>query len=833
MKQEEEPITGLPENAFRELKPGEVYNPLMSPDKKYSEVNAWSVTWGILMAILFSAAAAYLGLKVGQVFEAAIPIAIIAVGVSGAAKRKNALGENVIIQSIGASSGVIVAGAIFTLPALYILQETYPKEITVTFAQVFISSLLGGVLGILFLIPFRKYFVSDMHGKYPFPEATATTQVLVSGEKGGSQAKPLLMAGIIGGLYDFIVATLNAWSVTWGILMAILFSAAAAYLGLKVGQVFEAAIPIAIIAVGVSGAAKRKNALGENVIIQSIGASSGVIVAGAIFTLPALYILQETYPKEITVTFAQVFISSLLGGVLGILFLIPFRKYFVSDMHGKYPFPEATATTQVLVSGEKGGSQAKPLLMAGIIGGLYDFIVATFGWWNENFTTRVCGFGEMLAEKAKLVFKVNTGAAVLGLGYIVGLKYASIICAGSLAVWWIIIPGMSMIWGDSVLNQWNPEITATIGAMAPEEIFKYYAKSIGIGGIAMAGIIGIIKSWGIIKSAVGLAAKEMGGKSNVEASVKRTQRDISMKIIAIGSIITLLLVVLFFYFDVMQGNLTHTIVAILLVAGIAFLFTTVAANAIAIVGTNPVSGMTLMTLILASVVMVAVGLKGPEGMVAALVMGGVVCTALSMAGGFITDLKIGYWLGSTPAKQETWKFLGTIVSAATVGGVMIILNKTYGFTSGQLAAPQANAMAAVIEPLMNGVGAPWLLYGIGAVLAVILNFCKIPALAFALGMFIPLELNVPLVVGGAINWYVTSRSKDAALNAERGEKGTLLASGFIAGGALMGVASAAMRFGGINLVNDAWLQNTWSEVLALGAYAILIFYLIKASMKTK
>ena len=302
----------------------------------------------------------------------------------------------------------------------------------------------------------------------------------------------------------------NAWSVTWGILMAILFSAAAAYLGLKVGQVFEAAIPIAIIAVGVSGAAKRKNALGENVIIQSIGASSGVIVAGAIFTLPALYILQETYPKEITVTFAQVFISSLLGGVLGILFLIPFRKYFVSDMHGKYPFPEATATTQVLVSGEKGGSQAKPLLMAGIIGGLYDFIVATFGWWNENFTTRVCGFGEMLAEKAKLVFKVNTGAAVLGLGYIVGLKYASIICAGSLAVWWIIIPGMSMIWGDSVLNQWNPEITATIGAMAPEEIFKYYAKSIGIGGIAMAGIIGIIKSWGIIKSAVGLAAKEMG-----------------------------------------------------------------------------------------------------------------------------------------------------------------------------------------------------------------------------------------------------------------------------------------------------------------------------------
>ena len=622
------------------------------------------------------------------------------------------------------------------------------------------------------------------------------------------------------------------WSVFWGLVMAVLFSAAAAFLGLKVGQVFEAAIPIAIIAVGLSSGFKRKNALGENVIIQSIGANSGVIVAGAIFTLPALYILQDKYP-EITINFFEVFMSSLLGGILGILLLIPFRKYFVSTMHGKYPFPEATATTQVLVSGEKGGNQAKPLIYAGLVGGLYDFIVATFGWWNENFTTRVCGFGEMLAEKAKLVFKVNTGAAVLGLGYIVGLKYASIICAGSLAVWWIIIPGMSLIWGDSVLNQWNPEITATVGAMSPEEIFKYYAKSIGIGGIAMAGIIGIIKSWGIIKSAVGLAAKEMGGKADAETNVKRTQRDLSMKIIAIGSIVTLILVTLFFYFDVMQGNLMHTVVAILLVAGISFLFTTVAANAIAIVGTNPVSGMTLMTLILASVVMVAVGLKGPGGMVAALVMGGVVCTALSMAGGFITDLKIGYWLGSTPVKQETWKFLGTIVSAATVGGVMIILNKTYGFTSGQLAAPQANAMAAVIEPLMNGVGAPWLLYGIGAVLAIVLNACKIPALAFALGMFIPLELNVPLVVGGAVNWYVTSRSKDAALNAERGEKGTLLASGFIAGGALMGVVSAAMRFGGVNMVNDAWLSNTWSEVLALGAYAILIFYLVKASMKTK
>ena len=623
----------------------------------------------------------------------------------------------------------------------------------------------------------------------------------------------------------------NLWSVSWGIAMAVLFSAAAAYLGLKVGQVFEAAIPIAIIAVGVSSAAKRKGALGENVIIQSIGACSGVIVAGAIFTLPALYILQDKYP-EMTVDFMQMFISSLLGGILGILFLIPFRKYFVSDKHGEYPFPEATASTQVLVSGEKGGSQAKPLLIAGLVGGLYDFIVATFGWWNENFTTRVCGWGELMADKAKVVLKINTGAAVLGLGYIIGLKYAAIICAGSLAVWLLIVPGMNLLFGDQLLNAWNPSITQTISEMAPETIFKEYAKSIGIGGIAMAGVIGIFRSWGIIKSAVGLAAKEMGGKKET-VQVKRTQKDLSMKVIAFGSIFTLLLTFVFFLTDVMHGNWIHSIVAILLVAGISFLFTTVAANAIAIVGTNPVSGMTLMTLILASVVMVAVGLKGATGMVAALVMGGVVCTALSMAGGFITDLKIGYWLGTTPAKQQTWKFLGTLVSAATVGGVIMILNKTYGFTSGALAAPQANAMAAVIDPLMNGVGAPWLLYGIGAVLALVLTYFNIPALAFALGMFIPLELNLPLLVGGAINWYVTTRSKDEKLNNERGEKGTLLASGFIAGGALMGVVSAAMRFGGINLVNEEWLANPMSELVSLAVYALLIVYLIKASMNVQ
>ena len=619
----------------------------------------------------------------------------------------------------------------------------------------------------------------------------------------------------------------TAYSVSMGIVMAVLFSAACAYLGLKVGQVFEAAIPIAIIAVGISGACNRKGALGENVIIQSIGACSGVIVAGAIFTLPALYILQSKHP-DITVNFLQIFIASLLGGILGILFLIPFRKYFVKDMHGKYPFPEATASTQVLVSGEKGGG-AKPLLFAGIIGGLYDFVVATFGLWNENFTSRALYYGDVLAEKAKVVFKLNTGAAVLGMGYIVGLKYAFIICCGSMLVWWGIVPGIALFFPDLNINSDSATSALLATDATPEQLFKY-AKSIGIGGIAMAGMIGIWNSRKVILGAFSLTQNVGGKKDNAE---DRTQKDFPMKTVIVSILLTLVITFLFFHFGVMGGNLLFSSVAILITFVITFLFTTVAANAIAIVGSNPVSGMTLMTLILASVIMVAVGLKGTGGMVAALIMGGVVCTALSMAGGFITDLKIGYWLGTTPQKQETWKFLGTLVSAATVAGVIMILNKTYGFDNDSLAAPQANAMAAVIEPLMSGEGAPWLLYSIGAAISLLLNAFGVSALAFALGMFIPLELNLPLLVGGAINWFVTTRSKDKEINDARSERGTLIASGFIAGGALMGVVAAALRFGGIEFDYGDWWNNTASELISLAMYCCLIIYLVKASMKAR
>ena len=631
----------------------------------------------------------------------------------------------------------------------------------------------------------------------------------------GEEYKPMMPAGSR-------PKEVTPYSVTFGIIMAIVFSAAAAYLGLKVGQVFEAAIPIAIIAVGVGNMLGKKNMLGQNVIIQSIGASSGVVVAGAIFTLPALYIL------GLDAQFYQVFLSSLFGGVLGILLLIPFRKYFVKDMHGKYPFPEATATTEVLVSGEKKGNQAKLLAVSGLVGGLYDFCVSTFGWWTDVISTRLMGWGEMLAEKMKVVFKVNTGAAVLGLGYIIGLKYAAVICAGSFMVWFVIIPFVSYF-ADGQTLAVGEGISTLLRDMSPEQIFTNYARHIGIGGIAMAGVIGIVRQAGIIKQALGLAVKELGHKKSGGEQVERTQRDLAMRLILSGVIAVLVAMFAFFQFGVL-GNWFHTLVATLIVFIISFLFTTVAANAIAIVGSNPVSGMTLMTLILSSLVLVSAGLSGTSGMTAAMIIGGVVCTALSMAGGFITDLKIGYWLGTTPAKQEGWKFLGTAVSAATIAGVMMVLNQTYGFVGEDaLVAPQANAMAAVIKPLMEGGATPWLLYFAGAALALILTMIGVPALAFALGMFIPLELNTPLLIGGIISWYVGSRSKDESVNKARRERGTLIASGFIAGGALMGVISAILKYCGA----DWYMEWSGAEMLAVVMYVLVIVYFIYDALRAK
>jgi len=635
------------------------------------------------------------------------------------------------------------------------------------------------------------------------------------------------------------------YSVLWGMFYAVVFSAAAAYLGLKIGQVFEAAIPIAILAVGLSALTKRKNALQENVIIQSIGASSGVIVAGAIFTIPGLYIL------GIEASFAQVFLSSLFGGFLGILFLIPFRRYFVKDMHGEFPFPEATATTEVLVTGETGGNQAKILLKALAIGGLYDFLVSGLGFWKEVVSTNVFAWGKQLIETTRLEFRMNIGAAVMGLGYIVGLKYALIIASGSFLAWWVIMPAIYYI------GQFNPapilNAAKPIAQMMPSEIFSTYIRHIGIGGIAAAGLIGIIKSWRIIVGAFKLAIQEITGKthSSTETAEKteRTQTDIKMKWLVVLMVSSLLGVFVFFLLLVVKGNVLYAATGLLIVTVIAFLFTTVAARAIAIVGTNPVSGMTLMTLIISSVILVSIGLKGDDGILAALIIGGVVCTALSMAGGFITDLKIGYWLGTTPRTQERWKFLGTTLAAASVGAVIFMLHQTYGFGAeagpNALEAPQASAMAAVLKPLMTGQPAPWLMYLAGVILAIVLEFIGIPPLAFALGMYLPLHLNTPILFGGIIAYLVEKSSHDEKIITARKDRGTLIASGFIAGGAIMGVVAAALVYIGQSITGNThwnlmvgigtqhWAESAGAEILGFFMFVILMGYMYWDSKRVK
>jgi putative OPT family oligopeptide transporter len=609
-------------------------------------------------------------------------------------------------------------------------------------------------------------------------------------------------------------------SVGIGIVMAAVFTAAAAYLGLKIGQVFEAAIPIAILAVGMAGMFARRSTISENVIIQSIGAASGTVVAGMIFTLPGLFIL------GLDVRFYQTFLAALLGGFLGIVFLVPLRRYFVKEQHGLLPFPEGTAIAEVLVTGEGGGEQAKVLVKAAVIGGVYDFCVATFGLWREVVSTRVVPALASVADSAKLVAKINVGAAVTGLGYIIGLKYASIIVAGSMLSWLVLIPAIWYFGRHLGVPVGSADIP--VSQMAAEDIFTNYVRHIGIGGIAMAGIIGILKSSKIIVSAFTVGFKEIFAKKDAAAgeAVERTDRDMKMSNVIIIIVATLLAIFLFFGLGVVD---TWGIagIALVVVAIISFLFTTVSARAIAIVGVNPVSGMTLMTLILASVILVKSGLRGDAGMLSALIIGGVVCTALATAGAFISDLKVGYWLGTTPRNQERLKFVGILVAALCVTGVLILLNRVYGFTGPKaLAAPQANAMAAVIKALMADTTAPWFLYLAGVFMAITLELIKVPPLPFALGMYLPIQLNTPMLAGGFIAHLVATRSKNDEVNTRRRERGTLIASGFIAGGALMGVVSALIALPGWNeKLNTGIAERPVGEVIAVVAFLALCFYL--------
>jgi len=580
-------------------------------------------------------------------------------------------------------------------------------------------------------------------------------------------------------------------SLFWGLFFCVVFTVASAYSGLKVGQVMEAAIPISILAIGLARIYKRRSSLLENVIITGIGGVSGSVVAGAIFTLPALYTLGlNPHPVQ------TIFIC-LAGGCLGVLFIIPLRRYFVREMHGKFPFPEATAITEVLVTGEKGGAQAKLLVQATIVSAIYDFFVTTFQVWKEYVDFQFLPFMKDAAEKAKVIVKFDAIAFILGLGYVMGLRSSLILCAGGFLSNFVLVPLIWMV-GRHLPDAVYPA-TIPIAKMTAEQIFRGYVRYVGVGAIATAGIFGIVKSLRIVAGSFSIAAKAFRGGGRA-ASTERTDRDVSVMAILLGTIVSAIAVAAFF--GSLGSTLLAVAIALVLTLVFSFFFASVAANAIATTARNPVSGMTMLTIIISSVILLRFGVSGTTGMFFVMAMAGMVCTALSTSGQMITDLKTGYWLGSTPAAQEKVKFYGAIAASIFAGLSIVVLAKVYQFgeklpgdAREVLAAPQASIMKALVEGFMNQQPIAYVLFGTGAAIAVMMEMLGVPALTFALGMYLPLELNTPALVGGFLSYFVTRKSEK--VGGDRGrtmrERAVIIASGLMAGGALGGVFGASMR----------------------------------------
>jgi len=586
-------------------------------------------------------------------------------------------------------------------------------------------------------------------------------------------------------------------SIVFGLAMTALFSAAAAFISLKLGQGIESAIPIAILAIGYSAIASRKSTLLENVNIVALGATAGIVVGGSTFTMPAIFILNLREHSS----FAQIFIVPLLGAILGVFFLIPFRRYFVAQMHGKLPFPEATATTEILVTGGRGGKQAVILLQSMGVGMVVDFLALHFQAWRDTFTTVLIPSFHKLTEEVKAIFVLNTSAAVLGLGYIVGLRYASIIAAGSFLSYYVFVPLLARI-GSMVptpLFAGRPPMAG----LSAEDVFFDYVRYIGIGAIFAAGVLSVLKMTPVIVQAISQVFGEISrARRGGVTAASRTDRDLSIRSVIIGAAALSVLLFGYFRFAVLRDQASASsisLAALALTLGITFLFAAVSAWAIAMISTTPISGMTLTTLIISAIVLSALGLSGPSGMLAVLLIGGVVCTALSMTGSMVTLLKVGYWTGATPRKIQLTLIAGSVVSALTVTAMMFVFARVYGYGAPTeahphpVAAPQASAMAAVIGSVMQSGEAPWFLYGLGAVVAVIVQSLGISALAFALGMYLPIELNTPILAGAIVAWLVKRGPGSAALLRARGNRGTLIASGFIAGGALAGVFDGVIR----------------------------------------
>ena len=582
----------------------------------------------------------------------------------------------------------------------------------------------------------------------------------------------------------------TARSVVWGLLFCVIFTVASAYSGLKVGQVMEAAIPISILAIGLARLYQRRSHLLENVIITAIGGVAGGVVAGAIFTLPALYSL-NLHPHPV-----QTIFICLAGACLGILFIIPLRRYFVREMHGRFPFPEATAITEVLVTGEKGGAQAKLLIQATVVSGIYDFFVTTFNVWKEYVDFQFLPVMRDAAEKAKVIVKFDAIAFILGLGYVMGIRSSMILCAGGFLSNFVLVPLIWMV-GRHVPDAVYPG-TIPIAQMTAATIFSKYVRLVGVGAIATAGIFGIVKSLRIVAASFGVAAKAFRGGSG--ASQERTDRDVSVMAILLGTILSAVGIAAFY--GTLGASWAVVAVALALTLVFSFFFASVAANAIATTARNPVSGMTMLTIIVSSVILLRFGISGTTGMFFVMALAGMVCTALSISGQMITDLKTGYWLGSTPAAQEKVKFYGAIAASIAVGLTIVMLARVFQFGEKApgdareiLAAPQASIMKAIVEGFMNRQPIAYFLFGTGAAIAIILEMVKVPALTFALGMYLPLELNTPALVGGIISYYVAKKSEKAGGETGRTmrERAVVIASGLMAGGALGGVFGAALR----------------------------------------
>lgn len=584
-------------------------------------------------------------------------------------------------------------------------------------------------------------------------------------------------------------------SVIWGIIWSVIFSFSAAYLILKVGQGFEAAIPIAVLAVGAGRLYGRRSTILENVIVQSIGSVSGVIVGGAVFTIPALYALQ------LDPGYLKIVLTAAFGGVIGIYFLIPLRQHFIVDEHGRLPFPEGTAATEILVSGEEGGEQAKVLAVTMIVGGIYEFIASNMFLWKERIDFLGTRLGETVSNLSKIELRIDAVPSIIGLGYIIGFKYSAIIVSGSVFANWVIVPVIYFFGGQ--LPDFIPQSASLIKDIAPSAIFNVYVKNIGIGAIGMAGLIKIVQAAGIIRNGFEIGFREVFIRGHTKQdSMVRTDKNISMKYIIIGIVVTFILLWIFFQFGLSTG-LRISVTGLIITFLISFLFTSVSAHTIALVGQNPVSGMTLVTIIISGAIFYQLGARGNEGIVITLMIGGVIATALAVSGSFAGDLKIGYWIGSTPRSQQRCKFIGVIFSSLAAGIAIWLLAQTYWFgeapvgvseTRQILPAPQAQLMKTVIRSIMSDQPQPWFLFGTGAVISLILHFIGIAPMVFALGMYLPLELNTPFFIGGLIACFVKKSSDNKDLSEKRHKKGILIASGFIAGGALMGILGALLKF---------------------------------------